>query len=69
MKIYEKFYLFLKKNLSPKSKNFFISFSFKNNLKINFPKFIFKFLKTNIYDEKKKFYVKKLWWFYNFKRV
>jgi FkbM family methyltransferase len=55
MKIYEKLYLFLKKNLSPKSKNYFyFILHFKNNLKINFPKFIFKFLKTNIYDKKKK---------------
>lgn len=55
MKIYEKFYLFLKKNLSPKSKNYFyFILHFKNNLKINFPKFIFKFLKTNIYDREKK---------------
>ena len=55
MKIKEKIYLFLKKNLPLRIKHhIYFILNFKNNLKINFPKWLFKFLITNIYDRDKK---------------
>ena len=45
-------YIFLRKNLSKKAKHYIYLFIYlKNNFKIRFSKWIFKYLITNIYDE------------------
>ena len=55
MKIKEKIYQYLKKNLPLRIKHYlYFILHFKNNLKINFPKWLFKYLITNIYDRDKK---------------
>ena len=55
MKLKKNAYLFLKKNLPIRIKNYIYFFlHLKNNIKIKFPKLLFKFLKTNIYDRDKK---------------
>ena len=55
MKFKEKIYLFLKKNLSKKAKHYLYTIlHLKNNLKINLPKWLFRFLITNIYDRNNK---------------
>lgn len=47
-----KIYIFLKKNLSHKAKHYFYLIMYLyNNIRIKIPKFIFKYLITNIYDE------------------
>ena len=47
-----KIYLFLKKNLPTKIKHrLYFFMNLKNNFKIKLPKWILKYLITNIYDE------------------
>ena len=47
-----KIFIFLRKHLSQKAKHYIYFFMYlKNNFKIRLPKWIFKYLITNIYDE------------------
>tara|TARA_B100000287_G_C20438662_1_gene704659 strand:- start:11 stop:850 length:840 start_codon:yes stop_codon:yes gene_type:complete len=55
MKLKEKIYFFLKKNVPIKIKNYLYSIlHLKNNIKITLPKWILKYLITDIYDKNNK---------------